>query len=138
MALATLPAGLRQPAKAPLASGNRPRNHMQSARALRGTKRTCTSCGVRFYDLDSDPIVCPACNFAHAPSAFVRLRSAVPIAEAKPKPAPVADEDEADLEIEGVGLADDDALIAPDDDLDDDDDAIVDVTVDVDDEEEES
>ena len=33
-------------------------------KADRGTKRTCQNeeCGSRFYDLNRDPITCPACN----------------------------------------------------------------------------
>lgn len=27
-----------------------------------GTKRTCTTCGARFYDLNKAPIVCPKCG----------------------------------------------------------------------------
>ena len=26
-----------------------------------GTKRLCSNCGVKFYDLNKDPIVCPKC-----------------------------------------------------------------------------
>lgn len=27
-----------------------------------GTKRLCTNCGAKFYDLNKDPIVCPKCD----------------------------------------------------------------------------
>jgi len=27
-----------------------------------GTKRLCSGCGARFYDLNKDPIVCPKCH----------------------------------------------------------------------------
>lgn len=27
-----------------------------------GTKRTCTTCGARFYDMQRDPIICPKCG----------------------------------------------------------------------------
>jgi uncharacterized protein (TIGR02300 family) len=37
-----------------------------STKAQRGTKRTCQSCGSRFYDLNRDPIVCPICSVAFA------------------------------------------------------------------------
>ena len=112
---------------------------MQSARAERGTKRTCTSCGERFYDLDRDPIVCPACEFAHAPSAFVRIMPVIPVPEVKAKPEPDKEDGDDDLEIEDVELDDDDddALLPDDDNLDDDSD-IADVAVDVDDDEEAS
>ena len=35
---------------------------------MRGTKRVCQVCEVRFYDLSRDPIVCPSCG-AHYVSA---------------------------------------------------------------------
>ena len=31
-------------------------------KALRGTKRTCQACEIRFYDLGRNPIVCPTCG----------------------------------------------------------------------------
>jgi uncharacterized protein (TIGR02300 family) len=34
----------------------------KSKKALRGTKRVCHTCGVRFYDLSRAPIVCPSCG----------------------------------------------------------------------------
>ena len=36
-------------------------------RAMRGTKRTCQACEVRFYDLARSPIVCPMCGAHYAP-----------------------------------------------------------------------
>ena len=44
---------------------------MSKKAAERGTKRACQACGSRFYDLNSDPITCPACQavFQAAPSA---------------------------------------------------------------------
>jgi len=111
---------------------------MQTARAARGTKRTCTNCGERFYDLDRDPIVCPACEFAHAPSAFVRIMPVIPVPEVKAKAAVDKDDADDDLEIEDVELDDDDDDLLPDDDDLEDDSDIADVAVDVDDDEEES
>src|SRR6476659_6094116 len=48
-------------------------------RAMRGTKRTCQVCEVRFYDLARNPIVCPMCG-AHCaapaePIVLARKRS---------------------------------------------------------------
>jgi uncharacterized protein (TIGR02300 family) len=39
----------------------------EQAKALRGSKRVCHECAVRFYDLARDPIVCPACGTQHTP-----------------------------------------------------------------------
>jgi uncharacterized protein (TIGR02300 family) len=33
-----------------------------------GLKRTCFSCGARFYDLRREPVVCPVCNAVHDPA----------------------------------------------------------------------
>jgi uncharacterized protein (TIGR02300 family) len=38
-------------------------------KALRGTKRVCTTCETRFYDLLRDPIVCPSCGAHYTPAA---------------------------------------------------------------------
>ena len=32
------------------------------SKPARGTKRVCSSCGARFYDLNRTPIVCPVCQ----------------------------------------------------------------------------
>jgi uncharacterized protein (TIGR02300 family) len=48
-----------------------PTTAIQSGKAARGTKRTCQACGVRFYDLLRDPIVCPACGVQLALAASV-------------------------------------------------------------------
>ena len=38
-------------------------------KALRGTKRACQACEVRFYDLGRDTIVCPSCGAQYIPAA---------------------------------------------------------------------
>jgi uncharacterized protein (TIGR02300 family) len=50
-------------------------------KAMRGTKRTCQACEVRFYDLARDPIVCPMCGAHHAPSPE-------PVLQARERSAP--------------------------------------------------
>jgi uncharacterized protein (TIGR02300 family) len=42
---------------------------IQDSKALRGTKRVCAACEVRFYDLMRSPIVCPSCGAEHEPAA---------------------------------------------------------------------
>jgi uncharacterized protein (TIGR02300 family) len=39
-----------------------------------GTKRLCSNCGAKFYDLNKDPIVCPKCQTVMALAAVVRAR----------------------------------------------------------------
>jgi len=61
----------------------------------RGTKRTCQNpdCGARFYDLNRDPISCPACSTVY----FIALQpppqvSARPTPRPLKRPAPIPDE----------------------------------------------
>jgi len=44
------------------------------AKSALGTKRICSGCAAKFYDLGKDPIVCPTCDTVYviAPPAPVR------------------------------------------------------------------
>ena len=129
-----------------------------------GTKRTCRSCGARFYDLKRDPIACPICEAEHAGDRPAKPRRApAPAAKAPAPPAPAgiiegADDAPvatqamkevaaaADSDIEGTDAAneadiivdgdgDGDDLMEHDIKLDDDDDAMADVDESVDEKE---
>ncbi len=39
-----------------------------------GSKRTCPSCGARFYDLRRETIVCPVCNTVYDPERQPKTR----------------------------------------------------------------
>lgn len=52
---------------------------LQDMKAMRGTKRVCQACEVRFYDLMRESIVCPSCGAAYTPEA-------APVAQAKRAP----------------------------------------------------
>jgi uncharacterized protein (TIGR02300 family) len=54
-----------------------------------GTKRVCSGCGAKFYDLNRTPIVCPKCETVFVPVvAAPRTR---PDTKVAPAPAPVAE-----------------------------------------------
>ena len=87
-----------------------------------GTKRLCTQCGARYYDLNTTPITCPKCGASFkvlAPPSPLRpvQRPAVRQPEVPRKTAPTSpepdtlieelDEDDADLS-EIVGEKDED------------------------------
>lgn len=79
-----------------------------------GAKRTCPSCGVRFYDLKRSPIVCPKCGESFDPAELARPRRAKP----EPKAAPVKKPkenliDDEDVEAAGVGDEDGDVEEEP-------------------------
>ncbi len=44
------------------------------AKADWGIKRTCQSCGARFYDLKKDPVICPKCSATFSPESILRSR----------------------------------------------------------------
>ena len=81
-----------------------------------GTKRTCHSCGARFYDLRRFPIVCPVCNAVHDPERQPKPRRPGPLLKEEPALAPHLADDDAVVEEEA---ADADAVEADLDELED-------------------
>ena len=57
------------------------------AKAKLGTKRSCTSCGLRYYDLKKTPITCPSCNAEFDPESLLKTRKSR-------QPAKAANDDE--------------------------------------------
>lgn len=41
-----------------------------------GQKRTCLSCEIKFYDMMSNPIICPGCGAPFDPNAAMKLKRA--------------------------------------------------------------
>jgi len=95
-----------------------------------GTKRLCTSCGARFYDLNRQPIECPKCSTVIDPEQVTRLkrsRNSVPDEPVKAKPPKVVEAVDDDIDVDDDDLAvdddaDDDVLEDASDLADDDDD----------------
>ncbi|MGL4395520.1 MAG: TIGR02300 family protein [Hyphomicrobium sp.] len=96
-----------------------------ATKTSRGTKRTCQSCGDRFYDLERTPIVCPLCgagyHIASSPAALAALQAEEKAAkkagkkpifaqesEAAELPAAEGEEALADVETEETVAGDDD------------------------------
>jgi uncharacterized protein (TIGR02300 family) len=72
------------------------------AKAEWGVKRTCLSCGARFYDLQRESITCPACGAAFDVAAQSKPR------RARATPVPVkAAAAPALAEVEAVAVEDD-------------------------------
>ena len=89
------------------------------AKAEWGTKRICLNCGARFYDMNRDPIVCPACSTALDPVAQSRPRRTRAPAKLAAVAAVADPEDvvvEADEEVETE--EDEEAVVAVEDDDD--------------------
>ena len=106
-----------------------------------GTKRTCPSCAVRFYDLSKNPIICPACEVSFvaetllpskndtqtAAAATARPQAEEAEKEKTPEDVEIVslDDVEGDVEedetaaIADVDLGDDDVAVEAGDDDDD-------------------
>ena len=86
-----------------------------------GTKRTCPSCGVRFYDLNKTPIICPKCAAAFVAEPLLPSKADGPVRSKPSKPAVAKDDEDEDIDIQKdatlVSLED-----IEDDDIDDEDD----------------
>ena len=88
-----------------------------------GTKRTCINDGVRFYDLNKVPAVCPKCGTEQPVEQPRPRRTGGNVVEDRrpKKPAPV---EEADIEVEGVEEEAEEDVLEDAADLEDDADAI--------------
>ena len=72
------------------------------AKAEWGLKRTCQSCGARFYDMNRSPITCPKCGANFDPEALLKARRSKPAAAvAKVVPVEEVDPVEAEVVVEG-------------------------------------
>jgi len=80
-----------------------------------GVKRTCNSCGAKFYDLRRDPIICPKCDSTVNPLMTARSqRTKAPASVVKgAPPLPKAKIDDPD---DDHGVVADGALEIVDDD----------------------
>ena len=104
---------------------------MAATKAARGTKRTCqnTACGARFYDLQHDPITCPACStvFVVPPAASLgtgnageggRRRKPEYVTVAPDAPEVEAEDGLADVEAaeETITAGDEETFLEPEED----------------------
>ena len=68
-----------------------------ATKQARGTKRSCQSCGERFYDLNHSPITCPLCGAAYviasSPAALAALQAEEKAAKKVKKPVFTEDAD---------------------------------------------
>jgi uncharacterized protein (TIGR02300 family) len=96
-----------------------------------GTKRLCTNCGAKFYDLNKSPIVCPKCDTAmeivaattraRPEAAQAAARAAAPAQEEVAAPetqeAEFVSLEEADAEAQGKKPAEGEAAEGTEEDI---------------------
>lgn len=90
-----------------------------------GQKRTCNSCGCRFYDMSRSPITCPKCGATvEADMPFkVRRGSSAPV---EPKAVAPVVPDDAEIEADDlVAIEDEDAIEGAEDAADEDESGLI-------------
>lgn len=80
------------------------------AKAQLGTKRTCPSCGARFYDLAKSPAECPKCEHSFDPEVLLKPRRPRPepvrvVKQAEPEEVEADEEEEEEVEVEADVVA---------------------------------
>ena len=77
------------------------------AKAELGLKRSCLSCGMKFYDFGRKPIICPGCQAEFDPESLVRSRRGRATAKSAAKSAKAAPDagvidNEAETEVDEI------------------------------------
>lgn len=89
------------------------------ANAELGHKQRCTSCGIKFYDLNKKPITCPSCNTVFDPESLLKSRRGRggPKQEEKVAKPDADDADEAEIanESDEDGFEDEDDVLPEED-----------------------
>jgi len=97
-------------------AGGRRLGETEVAKPELGNKRQCQNCGVKFFDLNRDPILCPKCGATFQPPALSRAASRAVVADEEETEAP---ETGAELvSLEDADAADEKAATVVDDDVD--------------------
>ncbi|MDO8605502.1 MAG: TIGR02300 family protein [Phaeospirillum sp.] len=87
-----------------------------------GQKRTCQSCGCRFYDMTRTPLICPKCGANVEPEVTFKVRRGSAAAAEAKVVAPVAINPViAQIEADDLVAVDDEEALAGDDDAAEDD-----------------
>ena len=87
-----------------------------------GKKRTCLSCGARFYDLLRSPIICPKCETEFVPVVTgrgSRAKAPAPVPSPEQAKPEIEKKENLDLLAEEEDIPDDSGLGILDDDDDD-------------------
>lgn len=82
-----------------------------------GTKRLCPDCNTRFYDLNRDPMTCPACGHEFSLESFTTGRNRMLAADkASNRASDEVLDDDDDLDADADDAAIDDDLLDDDED----------------------
>ena len=82
-----------------------------------GKKRTCQSCGTKYYDLNKTPMICPSCGVEFDPDLLLKtkkgksLSSKIISNNEKELTADISDLDDIDSNSDNEVVSDDDPLL---------------------------
>jgi uncharacterized protein (TIGR02300 family) len=85
------------------------------AKAELGHKQRCGSCGIKFYDLNKTPIICPSCQTEFDPESLLKSRRGRSPAKAEQKAvvagAEASEEEEIITEVDDDKFEEDDDVL---------------------------
>ena len=82
-----------------------------------GKKRTCQSCGTKYYDLNKTPMICPSCGVEFDPDLLLRTKrgknfsSKIVSENEKELTADISDLDDIESNSDNEVVSDDDPLL---------------------------
>ena len=86
-----------------------------------GRKQSCTSCGIKFYDLKKKPVVCPACGTEFDPEVLLKSRRGRATAKVEEAGTPLKEDDVSNdvlaEKADDVEFENDDEMLSPEDEL---------------------
>lgn len=89
------------------------------AKAELGHKQRCGSCGIKFYDMNKTPIICPSCQSEFDPESLLKSRRGRSPAKAEQKAvvagAEASEEEEIITEVDDDKFEEDDDVLPTED-----------------------
>ena len=75
-----------------------------------GKKRICSSCGLKYYDFNNSPIICPSCKTEFDPDTYLKTR------KGKSLSTKVINEDDNEISnLDDLEIENDDEVVSDDD-----------------------
>ena len=75
-----------------------------------GVKRSCSSCGTKYYDFNNSPIICPSCNTEFDPDVYLKSRKGKSLS-----PKVVVDNNDDISNLDDIEVETDEEVVSDDD-----------------------
>ena len=76
-----------------------------------GKKRICPACGLKYYDFNKSPIICPTCSVEFDPDLYLKSRKGKNLSSKLAVAKDVAEPDEVETEVLEEVVSDEDEIV---------------------------